>query len=235
MLKIQSGHDSVHRRTDGQGDTSIPPFQLRWSEGYNYSKDPGNYCNCREIYWLLSYNFRDGQGWSRGLIQYCTRRPTVRCRKASKPRDWVLKCWYHFEIWQAIGQHRCRDACHFSTQLSISNDRSRALDVLQVVSLQWRHNGRDGVSNHQPHDCLLNSLYRRRSKKRTKLSASLAFVRGIHRWPANSAHKWPVTRKMFPFDDVIMLCGIESPPWSCLLPSMTNAKHGRKSNLPAML
>ena len=34
-------------------------------------------------------------------------------------------------------------------------------------------------------------------------SASLAFVRGIHRGPVNSPHKWPVTRKMFPFDDVI--------------------------------
>ena len=33
---------------------------------------------------------------------------------------------------------------------------------------------------------------------------SLAFVRGIHRGPVNSPHKWPVTRKMFPFDDVIM-------------------------------
>ena len=36
-------------------------------------------------------------------------------------------------------------------------------------------------------------------------SASLAFVRGIHRWPVNSPHKGPVTRKMFPFDDVIMV------------------------------
>ena len=36
-------------------------------------------------------------------------------------------------------------------------------------------------------------------------SASLAFVRGIHRGPVNSSHKWPVTRKMFPFDDVIMI------------------------------
>ena len=36
-------------------------------------------------------------------------------------------------------------------------------------------------------------------------SASLAFVRGIRRGPVNSPHKWPVTRKMFPFDDVIML------------------------------
>ena len=35
-------------------------------------------------------------------------------------------------------------------------------------------------------------------------SASLAFVRGIHRGPMISPHKWPVTRKMFPFDDVIM-------------------------------
>ena len=35
-------------------------------------------------------------------------------------------------------------------------------------------------------------------------SASLAFVWGIHRGPMKSPHKWPVTRKMFPFDDVIM-------------------------------
>ena len=35
-------------------------------------------------------------------------------------------------------------------------------------------------------------------------SASLAFVRGIHRSPVDSPHKEPVTRKTFPFDDVIM-------------------------------
>ena len=34
--------------------------------------------------------------------------------------------------------------------------------------------------------------------------ASLAFVRGIHLEPVNSPHKWPVTLKIFPFDDVIM-------------------------------
>ena len=69
--------------------------------------------------------------------------------------------------------------------------------------LRWRHNGCDSVWNHQPHDCLLNCLFRRRSKKHQS-SASLAFVWGIHRWPVNSPQKWPVTRKMFPFDDVIM-------------------------------
>ena len=72
-----------------------------------------------------------------------------------------------------------------------------------MYTLQWRHNGHDGVSNHQPHDCLLNRLFRRRSKKTSKLRVT-NFVRGINRWPVNSTHKWPVTQKMFPFDDVIM-------------------------------
>ena len=36
-------------------------------------------------------------------------------------------------------------------------------------------------------------------------SVSLAFVWGIHRGPVNSPHKWPATRKMFLYDDVIML------------------------------
>ena len=77
-------------------------------------------------------------------------------------------------------------------------------DRPQKSSLHWRHNERDGVSNHQPHDCLLNGLFRRRSRKHQS-SASLSFVRGIHRWSVNSPHKGPVTRKMFPFDDVIMV------------------------------
>ena len=74
-----------------------------------------------------------------------------------------------------------------------------------LIPLQWRHNGRDSVSNHQPRDCLLNRTFRRRSNKHQS-SAPLAFVRGIHRWPVNSPQKWPVTQKRFPFDDVIMQC-----------------------------
>ena len=70
-------------------------------------------------------------------------------------------------------------------------------------ALQWRHNGRDGVSNHQPHDCLFNR-YSGADRRKHQSSASLAFVRGIHRGPVNSPHKGPVTQKMFPFDDVII-------------------------------
>ena len=38
-----------------------------------------------------------------------------------------------------------------------------------LYTLHWRHNDPDSVSNHQPHDCLLNCLFRRRSKKTSKL------------------------------------------------------------------
>ena len=48
-------------------------------------------------------------------------------------------------------------------------------------------------------------VYSDADQSKHQSSASLAFVWGIHRGPVNSPHKWPVTRKMFPFDDVIML------------------------------
>ena len=77
-------------------------------------------------------------------------------------------------------------------------------DKLESSALQWRYNERDGVSNHRRLDCLFNGLFSAHKRKH-QCSASLAFVRGIHRWPVNSPHKGPVTRKMFPFDDVFML------------------------------
>ena len=70
-----------------------------------------------------------------------------------------------------------------------------------IKSLQWRHNERDDVSNHQPHNGLLNGLFTGPDQRKHQSPASLAFVRGIHRWPVN----WPVTQKMFPFDVVIMV------------------------------
>ena len=73
-------------------------------------------------------------------------------------------------------------------------------------TLHWRHNDHDGVSNHQPHGCFLNRLLRRRSKKTSKLRVTGLCV-GNSPGPVNSQHKGPVTRKTFPFDDVIMKSG----------------------------
>ena len=70
-------------------------------------------------------------------------------------------------------------------------------------SLGWRHNGRDGVSNHQPHDCLLNRLFRRSSKETSKLR-----VTGLCAGNSPVTGEFPAQRasnaKTFPFDDVIM-------------------------------
>ena len=52
-----------------------------------------------------------------------------------------------------------------------------------------------------------STVYSDAYQRKHQSSASLAFVLGIHREPSNSPHKRPVTRKMFPFEDVIML------PW----------------------
>ena len=53
--------------------------------------------------------------------------------------------------------------------LSRKCNRRCRLQNVGKFSLQWRPNGRDNFSNHQPHDCLLNRLFRRRSKKTSKL------------------------------------------------------------------
>ena len=47
--------------------------------------------------------------------------------------------------------------------------RGKRFPLPRCFTLRWRHNGRDVVSNRQPHDCLLNRLFRRRSKKTSKL------------------------------------------------------------------
>ena len=50
-----------------------------------------------------------------------------------------------------------------------------------------------------------STIYSGADQRKYQSSASLAFVQGIHWRPVNSLHKGPVMRKMFPFDDVIMI------------------------------
>ena len=76
-------------------------------------------------------------------------------------------------------------------------------DCSNLQALRWRHNDHPGVSNHQLHGCLLNRLFRRWWKKTSKLGVT-GLCAGNSPGPVYSPHKGPVTRKMFPFDDVIM-------------------------------
>ena len=106
----------------------------------------------------------------------------------------------------------CWNSIYFIKQLLyfiVYNDRycihgrQRYISLCFHDTLRWRHNDHDGVSNHQPHGCLLNRLVKRRSKKTSKLRVTGLCV-GNSPGPVNSPHNGPVTRKMFPFDDVII-------------------------------
>ena len=75
-------------------------------------------------------------------------------------------------------------------------------------TLQWRYNGRD-CAEIISLAIVYSTVYSGADQRKYQSSASLVFVRRIHRGPVNSRNKWPVTRKMFPFDDVIMNCHTE--------------------------
>ena len=77
----------------------------------------------------------------------------------------------------------------------------------QFITLQWWHNERNGVSNRQHHDCLFDRLFRHKSKKTSKLRVTGLCV-GNSPVTGEFPHKGPVTRKMCPFDDVIMSCHV---------------------------
>ena len=69
-----------------------------------------------------------------------------------------------------------------------------------LFALEQRHDERDSVLNHRYLDCLLNCLFRRRSKKTLKLG-----VTGLSERNSPAPLKGPVTQKMFSIDDVLMV------------------------------
>ena len=77
-----------------------------------------------------------------------------------------------------------------------------------------------------------SAIYPDAYQRKHQSSVSLAFVRGIHRGPVNSSHKWPVTRKMFPFDDVIMLNEIV---WISIKISLKFVPKGSFNNITALV
>ena len=87
-----------------------------------------------------------------------------------------------------------------------NNNPGRIEASFYVQSLQWRHNERNSVSNHQRSISIVClTVCSAANRRQLQRSASLAFVRGIQQWLVNSPHKRPVAQNMFPFDDAIMV------------------------------
>ena len=80
---------------------------------------------------------------------------------------------------------------------------SKYTDSTHKTTLQRRHSERHGVSNHQRFDCLANHLFSPILKKTSKLCVT-GLCEGNPPVTVDSPHRGPVTRKMFPLDDVIM-------------------------------
>ena len=130
----------------------------------------------------------------RGCLRTATR---VRGTRVGSAREVRLKCGS--SAWNCGSMHWWVPYLYGTGTLRVNG-----LVKHQTIILLWRHNGHDGASNHQPHHCLLNGLFRHRSKKTSKLCVT-GLCAGIHWWPVNSPRKWPVTWKIFPFHDVIMI------------------------------
>ena len=153
--------------------------------------------------WTISYWLRQIGLWCACLTEACILQflkkqiNTLSADIAVPQEPWI--CRHHLQA--SLPQYSCR--------------------WVEVCALRWRHNDHDSVSNYQPHGCLLNRLFRRRSKKTSKFRVTGLCV-GNSPGPVNSPHKGPITRKMFPFDDVIMGFWVTSfacrPYWTFLLP-----------------
>ena len=136
--------------------------------------------------------------------------------------------------------------CISPTYITMIKYYSWSFHLILVIMEQWRYNMQqthilNKMVIHQKPDLLFchydyviksaigsqiisptivnSTTYSSTDERKRQTSASLAFVRGIHRWPENSPHKGPVTRKMFPFDDVIMLTPFQNP---CQLTRFSN-------------
>ena len=116
-------------------------------------------------------------------------------------RQWNKREWYgkidpyHYITTHNLGAKRKRNIWNLLYRLWI-----------QYFSLQHYNDIKMGsmASQITSLTTIYTTVYSGADQRTHQSSASLAFVRGIHRRPVNSPHKWAVARKMFPFDDVIM-------------------------------
>ena len=151
--------------------------------------------------------------------------PTQMASNAENVSIW----WRHHADFTEVGKHcwslfSTREdfnyLCHLSVkiwskiQIYFMFPRINSARLGLIYPLQWRHNGCDAIASQITGVSIVCSVVCSDAEHRHyQSSVSLAFMRMIHRWPVDSPRKGPVTRKMYPFDDVIML-PISAVGWS---------------------
>ena len=119
----------------------------------------------------------------------------TRCAHCNENHTWWLcpKWWKLFSEdiwWLQIKLLIKRDTSpHCSCHISHYGDVIMSTIASQITSLT----------------IVYSTVYSGVDQRKHQSSVALAYVRGIHRWPVNSPHKRPVTRKMLSLDDVFMI------------------------------
>ena len=121
-----------------------------------------------------------------GLFHVCDT-----CKIHSKSSEYILLLHYLYKRVKCVPHI----VCWFFTEMSVHYDVVIMDSIAsQITSLT----------------IVYSTVHLGADQSKNQSSASLAFVWEIHRWPVNFPHKWPVTRKMFPFDDVTICCSVVS-------------------------
>ena len=136
--------------------------------------------------------------------------PNARCQMHAK--------WYHVlvtSLVRATGTYSNTWAIDLSDMSRVFIIPTRQTMTVSIPPTDIHHNGEKYVHYNDvimsamvspitSFTIVYSSVYSGADQRKHQSFALLAFMRGIHKWPVNSPHKGPVTRKMFPFDDVIM-------------------------------
>ena len=101
----------------------------------------------------------------------------------------VIKPWCADGLFWG-NRNNCITICHHFSTLRWHRDLEVSLTE-KVPSLLWRHNG-EMASQITSLTIVYSNVHSGADQRKHQSSASLAFVRGIHRWPVNSPHKGPV-------------------------------------------
>ena len=120
----------------------------------------------------------------------------------------VCRCYGPFTCWGTSNTVASHESRHFILPKNMTvSQRLILVDNTRKIPLQLHPNGRDGVSKHQLHDCLLSHLFRRRSKKISKLWVTDDFIMrklsiigpmlGNHGSSMDSPYKGPATQEAF--------------------------------------
>ena len=123
-------------------------------------------------------------------------------RLSEQSKRWLFETPSHYVL-NSLAPGRC--ASDFKSTISEYILRTKFMSISGEIALHYSNVIMSTISSQITGVAIVYSIVGSGADQRIhQSSASLVFVRGVHRWLVNSPHKGPVTRKMFPFDDVIM-------------------------------